>query len=623
MIPIRVIILSVLVFGSGYGVEEDDTNLVDYYEQLINIEYENAAKYKLDKNAKRYKPDSEKQNTDFGTYDFIIVGSGSTGSVIANRLTEINNWNVLLIEAGGYENNFTDIPAMTTISLLSDYNWGFLSVPQKTSCLGMKNQRCPFPRGRALGGTTVVNGLAYSRGSQESFNQWAKMGFPEWSYDKVLPYYIKAEDYPTEWKEGQEIVIDSDVHGKDGPLIVEFSEPESKEYPNYIGANEDLGYKVIDLNAGTDEGVSKAPTNTQHGRRYSAYKAYIKPAESRGNLKIITQSYVTKLIIENSTATGVRFAHNGKYYTAKASKEIIVSAGSISSPQILMLSGIGPKKHLKSKKINLIKNLEVGSALREHIGISLYFSSNYTLENKQLREYIQEFLRGVGGLAAPGPNDAFGFYQTKVETIENYPDIELILVPNFGNVTKDFSEKILNLKDVTYQTYTKQDPNKRIFRIDLFGLHTHSTGTLRLNSNNPFDYPLIDPNLLTDKNNRDINTLFEAINMVMKLIQTPSMKKIDTQLVIPQLPACRNLKKLSQPFWECVIHQVGHPVYHPVGTCPMGQVVDENLKVYGVDKLRVADASIFPLTLTGHPNAPCVMLGEKVSDIIKSLYGVK
>ncbi|CAH0549385.1 unnamed protein product [Brassicogethes aeneus] len=622
MIPKRVLVLAILVFGYGNEDEEEDTNLVDYYEKLINTEYQHAEKYELDKNAKRYQPKSEKQNTDFGTYDFIIVGSGSTGSVIANRLTEINNWNVLLIEAGGYENNFTEIPAMTTISLLSDYNWGFLSVPQKTSCLGMKNQRCPFPRGRALGGTTVVNGLAYSRGSQEGFNQWAKMGFSGWSYDKVLPYFKKAEDYPTDWKEGQEIAIESDMHGEDGPLLVEFSEPESEEYPNYIGGNEDLGYKVIDVNAGIGEGVSKAPTNTQNGRRYSAYKAYIKPAETRENLKIMSQSYVTKLIIENNKATGVRFAHNGKYFTAKASKEVIVSAGAISTPQLLMLSGIGPKKHLKSKKINVIKDLEVGSALRDHIGITLYFSSNYTLENKQLREYVQEFLKGVGGLAAPGPNDAFGFYQTHIETIKDYPDVEIILVPNFGNATKDFSKKILNLKDATYKTYTKQDPNKRIFKIDLFGLHAHSTGTVRLNSNSPFDYPLIDPNLLTDKDNKDINTLYEAINMVMKLIQTPSMKKMDTQLVIPQLPACKYLKKLSQKFWKCVIKQVGHPVNHPVGTCAMGLVVDENLKVYGVDKLRVADASIFPLTLTGHPNAPCVMVGEKVSDIIKSFYGV-
>lgn len=490
--------------------------------------------------------------------------------------------------------------------------------------LGMVNNVCPYPRGRALGGSTVINGLAYSRGIAKGFDALALLGNPGWAYNDVIPHFLKSENIELR---DPKAVLNYDYHSVGGPLNVEYHIPGSRELDDFLKANVELGYNVTDINSPIDAGVSRAPVNTLRGKRFSGYNAYIEPVETRRNLKISPHSYVTKIIIDDTKkVVGVQFTNKGITYIANVTKEVIVSAGTIGSPHILMLSGIGPKGHLQSKGIKVIQDLPVGKGLKDHVGIGIFFSTSYPIETKSLKEYINEYLVGIGGLAAPGPNNAFGFYQTPVEKTPNYPDLEIILVPNYGNVTADFSKRSLNLKDDTLNAYIPK-AGKRIIRIDVFGLHTRSTGNISLNTSNPFDYPLIDPQCLTDKENIDLDTMYEGIKMVLKLMETEAMKRINTQLQLPSLPACNKYTPLSKDFWICVIKQIGHPVNHPIGSCQMGRrnetssVVDGNLRVHGIQNLRVADASIFPIALTGHPNGPCVMVGEKASDIIKRYYG--
>ncbi|XP_023014366.2 glucose dehydrogenase [FAD, quinone] [Leptinotarsa decemlineata] len=600
-------------------------NEVDYLTNLIETAQKNALTYQFPKNADRYKPTDENKIEDFGTYDFIIVGAGGSGTVVASRLSENDNFNVLLLEAGDFGNNFTDIPAMYFPVEYTDYNWGFFSTPQKTCCLGMVDKKCPLPRGRGVGGSTLINGGIYARGSRLDFDRWAKhVNDSTWSYEKVLPYFKKSEDFHHRDKAAP---VYEPVHGKGGLWNVEYHLPRSPQLNSWLAANEELGYGVADYNSGTGLGASPFQLNTINGRRLDGGKAFIHPFLGRKNLHLVKEAYVTKILIDHirSSAEGVVFTLHHKKYTAKASKEVIMSAGVFQTPQLLMLSGIGPKKHLESLNIPVVKNLQVGSFLKDHPTFyGVVFGSNYTEPTKPLKEQVEEYLRGYGALSLSGNNQGVGFFESKFTKGTGYPDIEIGMVPAVA--ISDLSQRTFSLTDQTYEDLWKPMNRSQSYITYVISLHAESTGTVRLNSSDPYEYPIVDVNFLSDPKGKDIETICEGVQILMNLSKTQAFQKIGAKLGGRPLKACKEFEYLSKPYWYCAIRQVTMNIYHPASTCPMGNnpergdVVDSHCKVHGIKKLRIADASVFPFSLAGHPTAAVVMVGEVVSDLIKKEY---
>ncbi|CAG9831465.1 unnamed protein product [Diabrotica balteata] len=591
---------------------------VKYYEKLITDELQKALNYETPTNARMYEPD-DTTIRDFGTFDFVIIGAGSTGSVIASRLSEISRWKILLLEAGHYPNNFTMIPGMFAIQAMTSYNWGFKSTPQKTACLGAVDNRCVIPRGKGVGGTSLINQNIYSRGNSIDYDRWAELvNDQSWRYENVLNYFKKSEDFH---QNNPQAPVDWDYHGKKGYLYTNFHLPPSNFTEVFLKANRELGLNITDYNGKEQIGATIMQINTKKGRRYDQASAFITPVRERSNLIISEGSYVVKLETKHKKVKSVLFTKNKKLFRVKITREVILSAGAISSPQILMLSGIGPKKHLNGMEIPIVQDLPVGNNLRDHIFCGLQFSSNVSSVNQTLTQKIKEFLHGYGDLTAGNPLDAAGWYRTALENTFNYPDIEVI--PSISG-SGEIGKKFLQWKDEIWNTiFNISIPNP--FTLSAVLLHSKSVGTVRLQTKNPYYYPAIDYNSLSDRHDADLKTLYEGIQLILNISKTLAFQKMGTKLEVRPLSACEATDFLSRHYWYCFIRQMSIPAFHPVGTCRTGTdpkvaVVDWNLNVFGMRRLRVADASVLPFTFSGHPNAICTMIGEKLSDVIKFEY---
>ncbi|KAF2895782.1 hypothetical protein ILUMI_10384 [Ignelater luminosus] len=593
-----------------------------YYEDLITTEEDRAFhNYQLPTSAESFRPRNPGAVKGIGVFDFIIIGSGSAGAVIANRLSEITEWKILLLEAGGCETNFSDIPGEHMYLQGLRFNWNFNTIPQTTACLGMINNSCAVPRGRVLGGSSTINGLVYCRGNKEDFNGWAALGNKGWSYEDVLPYFIKSEN--------SQINGDLGFHGKGGYWNVEYHRPMSKQLHNFIEAHRILyNYTSTDYNGRVQLGMFYSQLNNIHGKRDSTAKAFLRSANNRKNLKISTNSYVTKVLIDSKTkaAYGVQFAKNGRLYIARAKQEVIISGGAINSPQILMLSGVGPEKHLKEMGIPVIQDLPVGRSLQDHATYyGLYVHTNLTEPVQSFDDNIRQYLNDYGPLSIALNSQGVGFHQSNLTKITGYPDIEFEFIPS--NSTSPFLQRSLKVRDDVYNALWSRVNEQTDFNVYLIVLHTRSVGNVTLASKNPYQYPLIDPGYLSDPEGRDINVMYQALQIFERLLQTEPMRQLNASIIYPEFSECVGLEKGSQEYWYCCFRLLTAHLYHPIGTCKMGPdskqgaVVDYKLKVHGISKLRVADASIIPFPPSGHTSAPSVMIGEKVSDMIKQDYG--
>lgn len=497
----------------------------------------------------------------------------------------------------------------------------------------MEDQRCAFPRGRGLGGSSIINYMIYNRGHRDDFDRWAAAGNDGWAFKDVLPYFLKSEHATLE------NLKDSPNHNSDGMLNVEYNRYRTIIGKAFVEANKHLGQEEIDYNSGYNLGVSYLQANTLNGVRHSAFRAFIEPIVDRPNLHIMLGTRVTKVLINPATksAFGIECIRNRRRLLIKARKEVILSAGAFHSPQLLMLSGIGPASDLKMHGIPVLQDLPVGKMMSDHLchyGVTFIMNtSGNSLKLDQLftPKYVIDFLHGQGPLTVPGSDEALSFIKTKngESRGNDVPDIELIGLSASFHSDYGISARGIRLKkqiyNEVYRPLTLDSPDVLTVVPMLF--HPKSTGYLELRNANPFTAPKFYPNFL--KHSEDVETLLEGTKFAVRLLQTPAMQKLGARLHSIPLPSCAHFHYASDDYWRCSIRTISSTLHHQVGTCKMGPVGDKSavvspeLKVHGIKNLRVADTSIVPESPTAHTNAISFMIGEKLSDMLKQEWSEK
>lgn len=545
-------------------------------------------------------------------YDFIVIGGGSGGSVTASRLSEVPEWKVLLIEAGPDEPTGAQIPSMFLNYLGSDIDYKFNTEPEKKACLSSPGQRCYWPRGKVLGGTSVINGMMYIRGNPNDFNDWEAMGNPGWKYDDVLKYFKKSEDN-LQYDE-----MDQDHHSKGGLMPISkfpYSPPISKAI---LQGGEELGYRVQDLNGANNTGFMIAQTFSKNGIRYSSARSFLRPASNRQNLHIMINTTATRVLIDPTTKTvrGVEIIDkDGHMKRINAKKEVIVSGGAVNSPQILLLSGIGPRQELQRVQIKQIHNLPgVGKNLHNHVAYFINFFINDSDTRPLNWATAMEYLLFRDGLmSGTGVSSTTAKIVSKFAENPNDPDIQFY----FGGFLADCA--------ISGQVGELSSNYSRSIQVFPAVLHPRSRGYITLNSNDPLAAPKIVANYLTE--DHDIKVLVEGIRFAIKLSETSALKQYGMQLDKTPVSGCTQHTFGSQEYWECAVRQNTGAENHQAGSCKMGPahdpdaVVDHELKVHGIRNLRVVDASVMPKVTSGNTNAPIVMIAEKASDMIKRKWG--
>ncbi|XP_066258130.1 glucose dehydrogenase [FAD, quinone] [Euwallacea similis] len=580
----------------------------------------------------QYDPENRPADRDpESKYDFIVIGSGSAGSIMANRLSEISQWKVLLLEAGGHETDISDVPILSLYLHKSKLDWGYKTEPQPTACQAMVENRCSWTRGKVLGGSSVLNTMLYIRGNRRDYDRWANFGNEGWSYKEVLPYFKKSEDQRNPY-----LAKDTKYHSTGGYQTVQDSPYNTPLGIAFLEAGQEMGYDVRDVNGEKQTGFALWQLTMRRGARCSTAKAFLRPIRLRKNFHLSLWSHVTKILIDPKSrrAYGVEFIKNGQKHTVLAKKEVILSAGAINTPHLLMLSGVGPAEHLKEKGISIIHDSPgVGKNLQDHIAVPITFLIDHPISlvlsrlvnlNTALRYAVKE----DGPLTSSIGLEAVGFIPTKyANQSDDWPDMEFMILST--NIAADGGGQVKKAHGVSDEFYNEvySDINfKDSFGIFPMMLRPKSRGEILLRSNKPLDYPLLYHNYLTHPH--DVNTLREGLKAAIAYGHTEALKRFGSRFYEKQtkVPKCKHLPPYTDEYWDCFIRQYTLSIYHYSCTAKMGPqedpyaVVDPNLRAYGVSGLRVVDASVMPTVPNGNINAPTMMVAEKGADLVKSYW---
>jgi choline dehydrogenase-like flavoprotein len=508
--------------------------------------------------------------------DYIVVGTGSAGSVLANRLSAMPGVRVAVIEAGPRDKDkFIHIPAAFSKLFRSAVDWNYLTEPQKQ----LDGRQVYWPRGKTLGGSSSMNAMMWVRGFAADYDAWGELAGPDWDYAHVEKYFTKIET---------------------GPLEISAQRSPRSSTAAWLRAVQECGYRVETPNSAAPEGFCETRVTQRKGARWSTADAYLKPVLSRPNLKLFTDATVTRVLFDGSRAVGVELDVAGRRQVVEARREVVLCAGAINTPQLLMLSGIGDRDHLAEHGIELVRHVpEVGQNLKDHLVVPMGFDvSDDSLVAAEKPKQLINYLARRRGMLTSNVGEAYGFVRSRPDL--DVPDLELIFAP-----APFFDEAI-----------GEPYPGHAVVMGPIL-LQPKSTGTISLASADPMDKPIIDPRYLSDDAGEDRAALMAGLRITARIGGSPAMKALLGGIARPA-----GATELTDETLELALNTLSHTLYHPVSTCRMGSddasVVDPRLRVRGIDGLRVADASVMPTIIRGHTHAPSVMIGEKAADLIRS-----
>ncbi|MGB3370867.1 MAG: GMC family oxidoreductase N-terminal domain-containing protein [Rhodococcus sp. (in: high G+C Gram-positive bacteria)] len=513
--------------------------------------------------------------------DYVVVGAGSSGAVLANRLSADPRNSVVLLEAGPQDKNkFAHIPAAFSKLYRSDVDWNYDSEPQPE----LKGRSIFWPRGKMLGGSSSMNAMMWVRGFAADYDEWATLSDSSWSFENIVPYFRKIESI-----EGT-TALDA---GRSGPMIVSNQRSPRALTTSFLDAVRQAGYPVEPANLPEPKGFSQTMVNQKRGARWSTADAYLAPIRKRANLTVLTEAHASKIVFEGSAAVGVEYMSDGRTHTVRAAREVVLAGGAVNTPQLLMLSGIGDKAQLESHGIAVRHHApQVGQNLTDHLAALI----GWSVENDSLffAEKIPELVNYLArrrGMLTSNVAEAYGFIKSREDL--SLPDVELIYAP-----APFFDEGLIA-------------PDAHAAVIGSVLLRPESRGEITLRSSDPLAKPIIDPRYLSDPDGADRQAMLEGLRVCTEIASQPALKNLLGTIVRP---------KDAGDLLSEALEQNAHTLYHPVSTCRMGNdpssVVSPDLRVRGVDKLRVADASIMPTIIRGHTHAPSVLIGEKAADLI-------
>lgn len=528
------------------------------------------------------------------TFDYVIIGAGTAGCVLAARLSEDRSSSVCLIEAGGEDRHpFIHVPAAVAAAIgTPKLNWRFMTTPQPN----LNNRRIPIPRGHVIGGSGSINGMVYFRGQPQDFDDWAKLGNPGWSYREVLPYFIRSEN--------NDSYAGSPYHGFEGPIRVSHIPRPNPMVPAFLEAMRSLGFpRCDDFNGPNPEGYGPRQGTIRDGRRDSTAAAYLRPARSRDNLAVLTDSLAQRVVIENGRAVGVEFLRGNETQRVNARQEVVISAGALQSPQLLMLSGIGDGEALRKTGIEVKYSLPgVGGNYHDHLAAGILMemknSESYGISLRATPRGALNLLQYAlfrSGPLASNVFEANAFIRSSDEL--DRPNLQIVFQPARRN------------------PHAFPFPLGHGFALSVVHLYPRSRGRVSLASPDARDPPIVDPNLLGDP--ADLTPTLRGLELSRRIIAAPAFAHYRAVEVQPG-PGVQGAEGLGE-----YVRRTAATVHHPVGTCRMGSdptaVVDSQLRVHCVEGLRVVDASVFPRVVGGNTNAAVVMVAEKAADMMRGI----